>query len=136
MARRHIVLLVVVLIIGALAAYAITEAGARFACLDSVEQTVAGPGDLSVEVGEEVCDADMERLYLTSRSTSERVLILSYYRTAASPIDRREDVPPTVTWLATDHLLISIDVVDQVVWQRSSVRGVRVEYHIGRTVYR
>jgi len=126
------VLFAVVLIIVALAAYAVREVRAQFKCFDTVEQNVIGPGDLNVEVGEEVCDQDMERLYLTSRSTSDRLLIFSYDRTPASPMIRREDVPPDVTWLDADHLRISIDVVDQVASQRSRVGRVDVEYRIGR----
>ena len=133
MAARHIVLSLALLTLAPLAAA--RAANPQTGCYEHIEQTLTGAGDLKVEVVEQVCDADIERVYVTNRS-SGRVLIFSYYRTGVSPMMRRADLPPTITWLDADHLRIDIDVIDQVVSQRSRVGRVHVEYRIGRTIYR
>jgi hypothetical protein len=136
MAKRDIFLLSLTAIIAALAATCIgRELRKRFGCYDNLEQTVTGPADLDVQVIDELCDSEMELVYVTSSRSGRRVLIFSYYRTPPSPMIRREDVPPTIRWLDSTHLLVSIDVVDQVTRQRYDVEGVQVGYRIGRILY-
>jgi hypothetical protein len=129
--------LVVFALLTLAAAAAVGRAGFRGQerCSSQVEQTVTGLADRDVLIVDEVCDTEIERVYLQTRDSRRRWLIFSYERMGPSPMLQREDVPPTVTWLDSRHLRIDIDVVSQVFERREVVEGIHVQYRIGREMY-
>ena len=108
---------------------------AQTACFRNVEQIVRGPADRDAQIVEEVCDVDIEYVYVQRRGSADRQLVFSYARMAGSPMLQREDVPPTVTWPDAGHLRIAIDVVSQVLERHETVEGIAVQYRIGREMY-
>ena len=129
-----------VLRLGALAAlaYAGWTAWAwwsRDDCFRQVEQRVRGPDGYDAEIVDEVCDVEIEYVYLRARDTGERSLVFSYQRMAGSPMFQRADVPPTVRWLDRTHLLVAIDMVSSIAERHGSVNGVGIQYRIGRIAY-
>lgn len=104
-------------------------------CFRQVEQRLRGPDAYDAEIVDEVCDADIEYVYLRERESGGRSLVLSYFRVAASPMFRRRDVPPNVGWLDRTHLLIEIDMVSEIIEQHETANGIQVQTRIGRVLY-
>jgi hypothetical protein len=121
--------------LGAAAAVSSTEWRKHQGCSSHVEHTLRGPADRDVQIVEDVCDLDIEYVYLQSRDLRRRWLIFSYERMGGSPMFRREDVAPTVTWLDRRRLLIEIDVVSHIFERRAIVGGIDVQYRVGHEVY-
>ncbi len=67
---------------------------AQTACYRNVEQIVRGPADRDAQIVDEICDVNIEYVYVQRRGSADRQLVFSYYPMAASPTLQREDVPP------------------------------------------
>ena len=129
------IILFLLLVLGAGALAAGRWWRTQTACFRNVEQIVRGPADRDAQIVDEVCDVEIEYVYLHRRRSDDRQLLFSYARMAGSPMLQREDVPPTVSWLDAGHLRIAIDVVSQVLERHETVEGIEVEYRIGREMY-
>jgi hypothetical protein len=117
------------------AAWAVWAVRSRHDCFNHVEQVIRGAAGYDVQTVEEVCDVDTELIYLVPRDSEQRRLIFSYVRMGVSPMFRREDVAPTIRWLDRTHLLIEIDLVEQILERQDMVQGIHVQYRIGRVLY-
>src|SRR3954471_13317130 len=104
MATRHIVLLIILAIVAAVATWIGMELHWQFACSDFPEQNITGPADLDVQIVGQVCSSETELVYLANRRSGRRLLTFSYYPTSPGPIVRAEDTLPRVRWLDSHHL--------------------------------
>jgi hypothetical protein len=104
-------------------------------CFTQVVQRIPGPGMYDVAVSETGCDgivgSDTMSVDLVSHVGKKRVTIFQYKRKNADPDLFRQDVPPTVTWLAENRLDISIDMISSLDKLIGEKDGVKINYHIG-----
>jgi hypothetical protein len=141
--RRHVkllVLLVSVLALGVLFFLLWPIPRGMEKCASHVTQRISGPGLYDAEVSETGCwgivGSDVMSVNLVSRVSNRDVTIFRYDRKNADPRLSRQDVGPTVTWLAGNRLAISIDMISSVEKEVDEKDGVRIEYHIGSIEYR